>query len=81
MACEACPFEETEASVQAQNWACLPTPSEALTIKRETGKNWCCHEDESRPCAGFIAVCRELGIETKGAPLASYVNWYHRGEP
>lgn len=79
MACNACPFAFTEASEQVQNLACLPTPYEAMEIQR-AGKNWCCHEDETRPCAGQAAFCRDEGIAyDKHAPLASYTNWYQTG--
>lgn len=81
MTCAACPFAFTEESELVQNLGCLPTPQEAMRIQRDHGKNWGCHEDESRPCAGQVAHCREEGVPyDKAAPLASYTRWYHQGE-
>lgn len=79
MTCDACPFSLFEAAEQAQNWGCLPSPCEIMKIKTETGKNWPCHEDENRICAGFVEACRETGTEYRGAPLASYKRWYQEG--
>jgi hypothetical protein len=80
MTCPACPFAMTEQSESIQNLGCLPTPYEAMQIMRGEGKNWCCHEDETKPCAGQVSYCREEGISyDKAAPLASYTSWYYEG--
>ena len=77
--CTACPFSTSEEAEQTQNWGCLPSPFEILEMKRTADKNWPCHEDETRICAGFVSRCRELGLDYKSGPLASYQRWYHEG--
>lgn len=79
MTCRTCPFACTAESEQVQNLACLPTPQEIRRIKRDAGKNWPCHMDESRICAGFVADCRERGVDPKVGELGSYTRWYHEG--
>lgn len=80
MACESCPFAETELSLHAQNLGCLPTPQEIMRIYQDNGKNWSCHADETRLCGGFARTCVTYGITLdRDAPLASYNRWYHTG--
>ncbi len=80
MTCPACPFAFTDESETVQNLACLPTPHEAMRIMRDQGLRWCCHEDESQPCVGQAAYCRDEGIAyDKTLPLASYGRWYRTG--
>lgn len=80
MTCKACPFAFTEESEQVQMIGCLPSPYELTSLQRDQGKNWCCHEDEARPCAGQVVYCHEEGIPyDKAAPLASYTNWHLTG--
>lgn len=80
MCCESCPFAGTELSEQAQNYACLPSPFEIMQIKIETRKNWACHHNEDRICAGFVQECRERRIEYRGDEMTTYERWY-RGLP
>lgn len=80
MACDTCPFSLSQAACEAQNLGCLPTPQEIMRIHRDQGRNWACHGDERRICAGLVAACREQGIALdKQAPLALYSRWYHEG--
>ena len=81
MTCSACPFSGSFEAEQALNWGCLPDAVTVMEIKRETGKNWGCHEDEARLCAGFARACRESGISISAQNLASYSSWYHSGNP
>lgn len=82
MTCSACPFALTAESESVQNLGCLPTPQEIMRMQRDDGKNWGCHEDESRPCAGQVAFCQEEGIRyDKTLPLASYERWYRGDDP
>lgn len=76
MCCETCPFSCSPEAEQAQNYACLPSPFEIMQIKAETGKNWSCHHNEDRLCAGFARECRERGIEYRGAESTTYERWY-----
>lgn len=81
MTCYACPFAFTAESEQAQNYGCLPTLYEAMELQR-SGINWCCHEDETKPCAGQVVFCHEENIPyDKNATLANYTKWYQTGEP
>jgi hypothetical protein len=65
MCCEACPFSFSDVAEQAQNYGCLPGAHEIRIIKRDTGKNWMCHDDETKPCAGYVADAAERGIDYK----------------
>lgn len=80
MSCPACPFACTEESEYAQNLGCLPSPYEIRQIKLKTGKNWACHDDETRICAGYVEMARETGLDYRNGGLASYTRWYHGGE-
>ena len=81
MTCETGPFALSEASENVQNLGCLPTPGEIMTWKRDLDLNWHCHGDlsETRPCAGFVQQCQELGFDFKVGDMASYTNWYETG--
>lgn len=80
MICEGCPCAFTETSEQAQNFGCLPTIQDLFRIQKR-GKNWACHEDDTRVCSGFAVFCKEEGYPyDKTLPLASYSIWYHEGE-
>lgn len=81
MTCKTCPFAWwSEESTKVQNLGCLPTPAEIIEIKKETNKNWSCHGDETQICGGFVEACKELNIDYKSGPFASYNKWYHTGE-
>lgn len=64
-ACDsACPSNESEEAVQAQNWGCLPDPY-AIRKMLDSKRVWMCHSNPDRPCvatglnavpAGFKAV-------------------------
>ena len=79
--CEGCPFAfGTIATEMAYNYACLPTVGEIREMKKG-GINWCCHDDPSRPCTGFVVDCHERGVDPKSGRLASFEGWHRRGEP
>ncbi len=79
MSCDTCPFACTDASDQAQNYGCLPTPHEILQMKRERGINWSCHDNERSLCAGFAVEARNQDLNVKTGELGSYRLWYHTG--
>lgn len=80
MTCRACPFAFTNESESIQNLGCLPSPYEIMVLRRETGRSWSCHEDDTKPCAGQIKFCREEGFDHKVIkPLITYTKWYHDG--
>ena len=79
MTCSACPFAFTDRSEYVQNLGCLPSPYEIMAAKRDTGRNWACHDDERRVCAGFVQKCRERGIDYRGADLVTLTEWNATG--
>lgn len=79
MTCAACPFAFTDRSEYVQSLGCLPSPYEIMVAKRDTGRNWACHDDESRVCAGFVQECRERGVEYRGAGLVTFTEWNEVG--
>jgi hypothetical protein len=61
-----CPFAWwTEKSSQAQNYGCLPTPLEIVTMRVKYGKTWACHDDPTTPCIGAIEYLKEKNIPYK----------------
>lgn len=79
--CSGCPFNYgNPTSEVAQNLGCLPTPWEIMDIKRNSNKNWSCHEDETKLCPGFIERAKELKLNYKEGSLGSYEAWYYTGK-
>jgi hypothetical protein len=71
--CLTCPFNDTEESIQAQNYGCLPTPQDIMNGKNFANKEWRCHSDESLICGGLAEHSRTLG---SGKPVALSL-WAH----
>lgn len=63
--CVACPFAFTEESDRVQNYGCLPTPHEIMSMRIDFGKTWACHQDDTIPCVGAIQMLRERGYPYK----------------
>jgi hypothetical protein len=80
--CLCCPFNApfVEEAAQAENYGCLPTGQEIVELKRKTGHNWACHDDESKVCAGLCAVAKESNLDLSTGGLMRYSTWYHRGQ-
>ena len=59
----ACPFAHTEESEMVQNYGCLPSPLEILSMRIHHGKTWACHSNPEQPCRGAIMRLKELGYD------------------
>lgn len=81
-ACPACPFNDglTEEASQAQNYGCLPTAGDIVTLKRTSGQNWSCHDDESKVCSGLCHRAKSENLNLAEGGLIRYSSWYHHGE-
>jgi hypothetical protein len=78
--CNSCPFAWwTEASTNASNWGCLPSPFEIMELKRNQDLNWTCHGDKTVLCVGFVITCKEEKLDSKSGKNIEYEKWY-RGE-
>lgn len=79
--CAACPFNDglTEEACVAQNYGCLPTAQDIVELKRRSGQNWACHDDETRVCAGLCHAAREHGLDLSQGGLVRYSSWYRAG--
>lgn len=80
--CTSCPFNDglTEAASNAQNLGCLPTPFDIIQMKRESGQNWACHDDETKVCAGLCHQAKEASLDLSEGGLIRYSSWYHAGQ-
>ncbi|MBC8737026.1 hypothetical protein F6X40_09415 [Paraburkholderia sp. UCT31] len=80
--CSACPFNDgrTEQATQGQNYGCLPTAGRLIRLKKRTGLNWACHDDESKVCAGLCHAAKEHSLNLAEGGLIKYSTWYHQGE-
>lgn len=77
MTCEACPFSCSEEAEKGMNFGCLPAPYDIIEIKKNTDKNWACHEHpkEDVPCAGWAAYAKEHGLDYKTGGLVGLSIW------
>jgi ribosomal protein L32 len=75
-ACIACPFNDglTAEATQGQNYGCLPTKQDMLSIFDSRGVAMSCHGCE-KACFGLVE--RRPGADK--APVLLYDDWYHNG--
>lgn len=63
--CNTCPFAYSDESEQVQNWGCLPTPQEIVTMRAVHGKTWACHSQPDKPCTGAIQALQSKNLPFK----------------
>lgn len=73
--CVTCPFSFTHEAENLCNLGCLPSVYEIMQIKKETGLNWACHDDESKICGGYVEFANDKGIDYKSGGLAVLSKW------
>lgn len=81
--CQDCPFEFSERSDIAQNYGCLPEPSDFIRIKEQTNLNMSCHADENKICKGFASYIKQrphLKLSCKTGKIISNSKWQTLGE-
>lgn len=80
--CMTCPFAVTDESEQVQNYGCLPEPYQIIDMKKKSGHNWACHDDETVVCGGLAKRLKDdfPSLSIKEGNLISYDTWYFKGE-
>lgn len=62
--CEGCPILiTTEKGAEVDNYGCLPSPVEAVTWYKTTGRLWACHERPEKPCVGLLIRLKKMGLK------------------
>ncbi len=71
--CKGCPFNDglTEEASYAQNMGCLASKFDIINIKKETGHNWACHDNNERVCQGLVKANKDnnLGFDMSQGKL------------
>jgi hypothetical protein len=57
-----------------QNYGCLPSSFDMVTMFDENGTAMSCHEDDKKACRGLASV-RDVSV----AEVKAYSVWYHNG--
>ncbi len=80
--CISCPFNDgvTFEASEGQNLGCLPSGYDIIQMKRRSGQNWACHDDESKVCSGLCHSAKDAGLDLSEGGLVRYSSWYHAGE-
>lgn len=76
--CPACPFNDglNEEATRVQNYGCLPTKFDNLTMFDELGVSISCHET-GQLCRGLL----EERPAAAGQPVMPYSVWYQQADP
>lgn len=79
-----CPFAYTEESETIQNYGCLPTPIDIISMRVNYGKTWACHSNIRKPCLGALQWLRDRGLEYRvNSPLVTeddnWSKWTDKG--
>jgi hypothetical protein len=59
------PFAHSDESDMIQNFGCLPSNVEILSMRIHHDKTWACHSNPDKPCLGALNRLKELGYESK----------------
>lgn len=80
--CITCPFSCGPDAEQGYNWACLPSQSDILRMKKESGHNWECHSADGVKCGGLATYIKEneLPLSVKDGGIIKHDTWYYQGE-
>lgn len=60
-----CPFALNEHSEEAQDYGCLPTRMEIISMRQIYGKTWACHDNPKKPCLGALEIQKNNGLDYK----------------
>lgn len=79
--CSACPFAFTDESEYVQSLGCLPSLFDIVQMKKQSGHNWACHENDKKLCTGFAnhIALHHPDLNVKTGNLISYDDWYYKG--
>lgn len=69
--CNACPFNDNEESIIAQNYGCLPTHKDMIDLFDTTNISLSCHDNDGIACRGLSLV-----RDTSQTKIKPYSEWY-----
>lgn len=75
--CQGCPFNDglTEEACEGQNYGCLPTPQEMISIHERYGVSLSCHDRQHMACVGLAEL-----VDTSEDEVCAYSDWYQGKE-
>ena len=66
-----CPFAFSDESEKVQNYGCIPTRGEIISMKIDFDKSWACHDNPSKPCLGALKALSYSNVDNKVNSLIS----------
>ena len=73
----ACPLSFTEMSETVQNYGCLPTPYQIVSMKLHHNKTWACHNEPTKSCVGGLRFLKEYGFDNSVSKLLTEDDLWH----